>query len=218
MACFVVGITGGIASGKSLVSAMLEARGMPLVDADVVSRRLVKPGSPLLQKLGDVFGAEIFVGGRSDKPPAAEEAELDRKYLGQLVFSDPKKLERLNFIMHPAIWQACFSEISLRARGFAVVGLVAPLLLEQGASAMVDSVWVVDIPEEVQIVRLMARDRLTEDEAKQRLSVQMSRKERLGFADVIINNNCSIEETASQVDTLWREQIASRLRTASQNV
>lgn len=193
----VIGLTGGIASGKSLVSEELARRGAALVDADQVSRELTRPGSPVLAKLVEAFGPDIL---QSD-------GLLDRKGLAGRVFGDPRALERLNQITHPAIWKEIHHQLGELSQTHPVVVLVAPLLLEHGGERYVDQVWVVHVRPEVQLERLMRRDGLTAEQAEARRSAQISASERLQRADVVIDNSGSPEETVRQIESSWLHRV-----------
>lgn len=193
----VIGLTGGIASGKSLVSEELARRGAALVDADQVSRELTRPGSPVLAKLVEAFGPDIL---QSD-------GLLDRKGLAGRVFGDPRALERLNQITHPAIWKEIHHQLGELSQTHPVVVLVAPLLLEHGGERYVDQVWVVHVRPEVQLERLMRRDGLSAEQAEARRSAQISASERLQRADVVIDNSGSPEETVRQIESSWLHRV-----------
>lgn len=193
----VIGLTGGIASGKSLVSEELARRGAALVDADQVSRELTRPGSPVLAKLVEAFGPDIL---QSD-------GLLDRKGLAGRVFGDPRALDRLNQITHPAIWKEIHHQLGELSQTHPVVVLVAPLLLEHGGERYVDQVWVVHVRPEVQLERLMRRDGLSAEQAEARRSAQISASERLQRADVVIDNSGSPEETVRQIESSWLHRV-----------
>lgn len=173
---FIVGLTGGIASGKSTVAERFARRGVPVIDADALARQVVEPGQPALQRLIETFGPDILdPNGR-----------LDRERLRQRVFADPDQRRALDRIMHPAIGLAM--QQALRAAEGPYVILMVPLLVETGQHRMVNRVLVVDVPEAVQIERLMARDGSDADQAAAILAAQASRAERLAAAHDIVNN------------------------------
>ena len=187
---YVIGITGGIACGKSEVSRRLQERGLPVVDADVVARELAEPGQPLLKELAETFGDGVL---QSD-------GSLDRKRLGSLVFADRDLLEQLNALMHPAIWKECLRRLGeLRDRHPAAV-LVVPLLYEHGGEAFADTVWVVACSEEMQLQRLRERDRLTEEQAKARLRAQMPIAKKIELADHVIPNEGTLADLEREID------------------
>lgn len=190
---FVIGLTGGIACGKSAVSDYLERKQVPIVDTDVISRQLVEPGSITLNKLVEVFGDGILTstGG------------LDRKRLAKLVFSDRDMLSQLNEIMHPAIWKAALERLAVISKKSKIAVLVAPLLYEHGAEAFVDTVWAIGCDKDRQLRRLQDRDGLSLEEARQRLESQMSMEYKLERADVAIFNDGTLEKLYSYVDEAW---------------
>ncbi len=189
----VIGLTGAIASGKSTVANHLGSKGAVLVDGDVISRELVEIGKPVYRAILDEFGADLAGPG----------GELDRKKLGQLVFGNPESLLKLNAITHPAIWKEMTRQVTAAALQAPVVVMVMPLLLEHQAEALVNQVWVTDIRDEVQLQRLMERDQSSREAALQRVQSQMLPSEKRVFADVLIDNNGTLEATLAQVDAAW---------------
>ena len=189
---FVIGLTGGIACGKSEVSKRLQERGLPIVDADVVAREVVEPGTPVLSQLVEYFGDGIL----------GNDGTLDRKRLGNLVFSDRDMLEHLNAIIHPAIWKRTLEHLGELAevRHCQVAVLVAPLLLEHGAEALTDAVWVVSCSEEVQMQRLCRRDNLNESQARARLQAQMPLSSKCERADYVLENEGDLTQLDEQID------------------
>ena len=190
-----IGLTGGIASGKSTVSAMLEARGVPVVDADVVYHRLVAEDEDMRAALRDAFGAEIFL----------PDGSLDRPALGALVFADPTARERLGAIAHPRVRAAMIADLDSHAAATpppsAVCGAI-PLLFENGLEELFDVTLVVDVPVEVQVERLCARNDLDEAAARARIASQMAREERRSRADHCVDNGGSQGATEAAVDAL----------------
>lgn len=186
----VIGVTGGIASGKSLVSDYLTAQGYAIVDADIVAREVVAPGSNGLRQVAAIFGKEIV----------AENGQLNRKRLGQLVFADPQKLQTLNNILQPLIRQQIGQELhELLAQGQDFVFLVAPLLFEQHYQAMCDVIMVVTVSPEVQLQRLMNRDHLNVKQARERIAAQWPLSRKVALADVVINNDGTAAATQAQL-------------------
>jgi len=187
-----IGLTGGIASGKSTVSRMLRERGALIVDADQISREIVMPGSPVLQKIADEFGQEVLL----------ESGELNRKKLGSIIFSDEEKRLKLNAIMHPPIRAEMLRRIGQYEAEYPDKLIVAdiPLLYESNLQHMFSEVMVVYVPFPVQIARLMERDGLTESQALERIRSQMPLEDKRRLADVVIDNSGSLEETAKQLD------------------
>jgi dephospho-CoA kinase len=188
-----VGLTGGIASGKSLVAAELARLGAVVIDADVLAREVVAPGTPGLTAVVERFGAEVLDGDR-----------LDRARLGSIVFADTNARRDLERIVHPAV-RARAAELERAASPDAVVVHVIPLLVETGQQDDFDLVVVVDADPEVQVARLAARDNLPEDAARARLAAQASREERRAAADVVLSNQGSVTDLHGQIARLWPE-------------
>lgn len=185
-----IGVTGGIASGKSLVAVILKSLGAFVVDADEVYHRLIEPGMPLFERLVARWGNAILDG-----------EHLDRKKLGAIVFRKPDERRYLEEITHPAIITAI--EEQLQEAGTAPAVLVAPLLLEAGQQHLVDQIWLVIADSEVRISRLMARESFSREDALERIGSQMPDEEKMKQASEIIDNNGTPEETAQQLRKLW---------------
>jgi len=198
----VIGLTGGIASGKSTVSRMLKKLGAHIFDADIIAREIVAPGSSALREIVRAFGRDVLLPG----------GELDRSKLGRLVFGDREKLAVLNGITHPRVKAEIARRLKMLKSRSDTSNLVAvidaPLLIEAGLTGMAEEVWLVAVDEETQLKRLMDRDGLSRDEALLRLASQMPLKNKLGYADRVINNNGTEEETRRQVMELWRQLTA----------
>ena len=173
---FRVGLTGGIASGKSTAARLFEALGVPVIDTDVLAREVVAPGQPLLARIAERFGAGVL----------AADGSLDRRALRTLIFSDPAARADLEQLTHPAI-RALLEQRSAAARGEYQIHVI-PLLVETGGRDRVDRVLVVDCSEELQIRRLQARDGATLEQAREILAAQASRAARLAAADDVIEN------------------------------
>jgi dephospho-CoA kinase len=188
-----VGLTGGIASGKSLVAAELAARGAIIIDADVLARDVVEPGTPALAAIVDRFGASVL-----------SEEGLDRARLAQIVFADPLARRDLERIVHPAV-RTRAAELERAAGDAAVVVHVIPLLVETGQQEDFDLVVTVDVDHETQIKRLMARNGYSRAEAESRIAAQASREERVNAADVVLRNTGSLTQLREQIDALWAE-------------
>ena len=188
-----LGVTGNIASGKSSVCRELARRGALVVDADQLAREVVAPGSPVLEQLVGEFGEEIL---KSD-------GSLDRDYLGDLVFSDPDARQRLNAIIHPAIAGLSTQRLQELRDAAPLIIYEAPLLYEVGADARVDKVLLVTIDPEVQLARLMERDGLDEQSARQRIAAQMPQEQKADRADYLVDNSASREKTIAQIERLW---------------
>ncbi|MGI8643918.1 MAG: dephospho-CoA kinase, partial [Thermomicrobiales bacterium] len=180
---YVIGVTGGIATGKSTILAMLGDRGAVLIDADAVYHELIAPGLQLWQDLHDRFGDGIV----------GPEGNIDRKALGAIVFSDTSALEDLERLTHPAVVREI--ERRIVATTSAVVAVDAVKLSESGLGQACDQIWLVTCDEEVQRARLMARNHLSPEEAKLRLAAQPDREQHAKIADVIIDNSGALEET-----------------------
>lgn len=187
-----IGLTGGIASGKSTVSRMLKERGALIVDADQISREIVMPGSPVLQQIAEAFGSDILQG----------DGTLDRKRLGAIIFADDDKRRTLNAIMHPPIRAHMMQQMNEYETAYPQRLVVAdiPLLYESNLQHMFEEVVVVYVPETVQIKRLMQRDGISEEHAKERIASQMPLSDKRERADVVIDNSRSLEDTEKQVD------------------
>ena len=192
----ILGITGNIASGKSLVAEAFARHGAALVDADQLARQIVAPQSPVLQQLVTLFGAAILL----------ENGELNREKLGEIIFADSAARQELNRITHPAIAELAIGRLQmLKSKpGVPLIVYEAPLLFEAGAEGRVDQVLVVSIEPEIQLQRLMARDGLDEAAAKQRVDAQMPQQEKLARADYVIDNSGSVEDVLRQVGALWK--------------
>ncbi len=197
----VLGITGNIASGKSTVSKELAHRGAVVLDADQLAREVVASGSSALKKVVKLFGTEIL----------QKDGDLDRDRLGQMVFADVKVRAMLNGIIHPEIAKKSIEQLQQLRETTAAPLIIyeAPLLFEVGAENRVDKVLVVKIDPEEQIRRLMARDRLSEADARQRMNSQMQQEKKIIRADFVIDNSGTLAETQKQVDALWGELVDS---------
>ncbi len=200
---FNVGLTGGIASGKSAVASRLAELGAVIVDADVLAREVVAPGTPGLAAIEQRFGPGVL-----RTPSGADRAELDRAALGAIVFADPVARRDLEGIVHPAV-RARAGQLAAAAPAGAIVVQVIPLLVETGQLGSFDRVVVVDVDPEVQIERLARRNGLSRAEALARIGAQATRADRLAAADEVLDNSGTPEQLRSAVDDLW-----ARLRNA----
>jgi dephospho-CoA kinase len=194
---YLVGLTGGIASGKSVVGRRFAELGAVLVDADVLAREVVEPGTPGLAAIRERFGASVI----------ATDGSLDRAALGAIVFGDPAKLEQLNDITHPAIWRRAkelFDEAGA-ANPDAVVVYDVPLLAEASEKRPMrfDFIVVVDAPIETRIERMVDLRGMSRADAERRVRAQATDEERATLADAIIDSGGTIEHTLAQVDALW---------------
>ena len=194
---FLIGLTGGIASGKSTVAARLAEHGAVRVDADVIAREVVEPGTEGLAAIEREFGSSVI----------SADGTLNRPALGAIIFADGDKRAALNAITHPAVWRRAkelFAEAEA-ANQNAVVVYDVPLLAEAKANRPIqfDLVVVVDASRETRLSRLVELRGLSPEEAAQRLNSQASDAERLAIADVVIDSNGSLEQTIRQTDELW---------------
>jgi len=192
-----VGLTGGIASGKSTVSALLRELGAVVVDADRLARDVVAPGTPGLAEVVAAFGPEV----------AAEDGTLDRAALARRVFDDLAARRRLEGIVHPRVREAAAAEEAAAPPGVLVVHDI-PLLVETGQAAGFDVVVVVDVPEEVQVERMLADRGWSREEALSRIAAQAARGDRLAAATHVLDNSGTREELRDQVVALHRELTA----------
>ena len=187
-----VGLTGGIGSGKSTVSEMLAARGAVIVDADAIVREIQEPGSPVIDQLVEAFGPSVV-----DSSGA-----LDRQAMANIVFTDPDALKKLNGIVHPAVGAEMNRRVLDQRETHNVVVLDIPLLTENPREGLQARI-VVDVPEELQIARLVEFRGFSEDDARARMSRQATRAERLSKADFVVDNSGTREDLVAQVDALW---------------
>jgi dephospho-CoA kinase len=201
-----VGLTGGIASGKSTVSAMLAERGAEIIDADRIAREIVMPGLPAWCKIREHFGREILFA----------DGTIDRQALADIVFADPAKLALLNEITHPPIFERIAERLEDLAPKEVVVVLDAALLLESTLGPGTDLVVVVHSPKEIQLERLAAKG-MEPGHAEARIGAQLDPAERLNQADVVIDNDGSVEDLGRQVDELWDDLQRRLAATRSQS-
>ena len=187
-----VGLTGGIGSGKSTVSAMLAARGAHIIDADAVTRDVQQPGSPVVAAIADRFGDRVVDG----------DGGLRRADLAGIVFADPEALRDLNAIVHPAVGAEINRRVNSLASSDAVVVLDIPLLTENPRGELQGKI-VVDVPVEAQVERLVRYRGFTEPDAQARIARQSSREDRLTGADFVIDNAGAVDDLDSRVDQLW---------------
>lgn len=192
----IIGLTGSIASGKSTVAKMIVSYGLPIIDADVVARQVVEPGTPTLKKIAEAFGPEVI----------ALDGSMDRAKVGSIIFHDEEMRKTLNSIIHPAI-----REEMLRQRdefisyGEKNIFMDIPLLFESKLEHFVEKIIVVSVNKEVQLQRLMKRNGFTEEEANARIATQIPVKEKEQLADAVIHNNGPLEDTAIQLQNILYE-------------
>lgn len=187
-----IGLTGGIASGKSTVAAMFADLGVPVIDTDAIAHELVEPGQAALDEIIEEFGAGVI----------DDQRRLDRSKMRELVFADDSSRHRLEAILHPRIRAEMMSRADAAEGPYQV--LVIPLLLETGMAALVDRVLVVDCPQQLQLERLLARDPGSETTARQILAAQIGRRERLAGADDVLENADGLERLRAAVIQLDR--------------
>ncbi len=198
----VIGLTGGIGTGKSEVSLILRELGATVIEADLVGHDAYRPNTPIWREVVEAFGREIL------RPTG----EIDRKRLGAMVFSDSKALERLNGIMHPRMAEIIKNEISqLGVQGTDVVVVEAALMIEAGWDSLVDEVWVTSSPEDKIVGRLRQRNHLSDEEISRRIDSQMSFEERACHAQVIVENSGSKEELCERVASLWNSRVKGKV-------
>ena len=189
----IIGVTGGIASGKSTVTAYLRKQNIPVFDADASAHDAVRLGSPCLAKIHEIFGDEIIM----------DTGELDRKALSALVFSNKEALKKLENIIHGYVWAKAQEFIAAQKKEKIIV-LDVPLLIECGWYTSVDAVWLIKVSEEEQIKRAMERNNITEAEVRARIKAQMPFAEKQKYATIILDNSGSISSLEKQVSVALR--------------
>jgi len=186
----VIGLTGGIASGKSTVAALLAERGIPVVDADQLARDAVLPGSSGLRQIVAVFGPGVVT----------VDGTLDRAVLSEKVFSDPAARKVLEAIIHPEIKLLAEKSLEeLRSQGFPIVFYMAPLLIEAGVTGRVDEIWVVYADRETQVERVRKRDSVSREDAEKRLAAQMPMDEKRAYGRIVIDNSGDLKDLKKRV-------------------
>ena len=196
----VIGLTGGIGSGKSTVSQFLAELGAVIIDADKVGHQAFKPETEAWHDVVATFGREILTPG----------GEIDRKKLGAIVFGDPESLAKLNQIMHPRMYQMMKAQIEeYRRQGVAVVVLEAAILIEANWMPLVDEVWITVAPEAAVLERVKKQRGLAEEQTSARIRSQLSSEERIKHADVVINNDRDLDEVKAKVKEL-RERLHNK--------
>jgi len=194
-AALILGVTGGIASGKSTVAEMFQDLGVPMIDFDLLARDVVSPGQPAWEEIVNHFGSHIL----------CKDGSLDRKKLSRIVFADPQKRKALESITHPRIVDLFLSKAKalLKDHRNAIIQAVIPLLFEAGLEDLVDKIVVVYVPRRIQIERLMRRDNISLQHAEDILNAQMPIEEKLRYADFVVRNEKGLEETRRQVKIIW---------------
>ena len=196
----VIGLTGGIGTGKSEAARQLEELGALIISADQVGHEAYTVNTEAWEQVVATFGNGIL---QDDK-------EIDRRKLGGIVFSDPSQLEKLNQIMHPRMARIVSDKIeAFRGQGVDTVVVEAALLFEAGWDSLVEEVWVTDASEEIIIGRLRERNGLSEEEAKKRINSQMDRMERIGRSDFVINNSGDMAELGTTIKELWDRRVVN---------
>jgi dephospho-CoA kinase len=191
-----IGLTGGIASGKSTVANLFAEHGVPIIDTDVIARQLVQPGMPALDEIRAAFGDGVF----------DSQGQLDRASMREVVFSDASRREQLESILHPRIRDEAIAQSGATDGPYQII--VVPLLVESPMRQFMDRVLVVDCDEETQVSRLLSRDAENEDQARRILAAQASRADRLGLADDVISNDGELATTRQQVDALHEKYLS----------
>jgi dephospho-CoA kinase len=198
----VVGLTGGIASGKTFVAEILASLGAVIIDADILARQVVEPGEPAYHAVVRRFGDGIL---RPD-------GSLDRKALGRIVFSDAAARRELEGMIHPAVAELAGRRLNEeRLKGTPVVFYMVPLLFEARLASMMDEIWVVSVGEEAELARLMKREGIDREEALRKIASQMRMEEKVARADVVIDNSGAPDETERAVGVEWKK-LLTRLR------
>nr|WP_314740380.1 dephospho-CoA kinase [uncultured Haemophilus sp.] len=185
---YIVGLTGGIGSGKSTIGDLFAKLGVPVIDADVIAREVVAKGSPLLAQIAEYFGKEALT----------EDGELNRAKLRQIIFSNPNEKTWLNQLLHPAIRNEMLSQVEQSQQPYVI--LMVPLLIENNLTQLCDRILVVDVLPEIQLERATKRDKNKEETIKNIMNSQVSREERLKYADDIIDNNLPLEQGLSLIE------------------
>jgi len=191
-----IGLTGGIASGKSVAASRLRELGAVLVDADALAREVVEPGTPGLARVVEAFSASVL----------GPDGRLDRPRLGALVFGNPERLAVLNGIIHPLVRERAAALAAAAPKGAVLVQDI-PLLVETGQGANFHLVVVVDAPEDVRVRRMMEHRKMTAEEARSRMAAQATREDRLAAADVVLDNSGTKDELRDAVDRLWGHRL-----------
>ncbi|NHH89728.1 dephospho-CoA kinase [Pseudoalteromonas sp. MB47] len=195
MASWILGLTGGIGSGKSAISAMFEELGIQVVDADIVAREVVEPGSTGLEKITEHFGEEILT----------TDGSLDRAKLRAIIFADESQKQWLNNLLHPLIRESMLAQLQQATSQYVI--LVAPLLFENGLDQFCDHTLLIDVPVEVQITRTTARDNISVELAKQIIASQMPRADKQQKATDTLDNNRLLSEVKIDVQKLHEKYL-----------
>ena len=189
----VIGLTGGIGSGKSTVTQLFEKRNIPVIDTDIIARELVKQGQPALKEIIKAFGDLVI----------QDDGELDRQALAKIIFKNEHARKKLENILHPRIQKAMIEQINNMSAPYVIA--VIPLLIETQQTNHVDHILVVDCPEEIQIKRIKQRDNRDEQQIKEIMDSQVSRQKRLTAADDVIENQADISELDAKIEELHQK-------------
>ena len=195
-----IGLTGGIGTGKSLVTSFLQEQGANVINADLLGHEAYLPGTVGFEQVVSEFGEDIV----------GEDGHVDRQKLGPIVFSDPSNMDRLNAIMHPLIKDMIQTQLDdVEGKGQLIAIVEAAVLIEAGWESLFDEVWVVTADEEEIISRLASRNGLSREDSQKRINSQMTSIERSAHGDVIINNTGSVEDLKENVESLWAHRVSS---------
>lgn len=199
----IIGLTGGIGTGKSTVSRVLTGAGATIIDAVLVGHEVYQVGTATWKAVSQTFGPDILL----------PDQQIDRKKLGEIVFNDPSALAKLNAIMRPAMEVVLAERLKAASdRGDKVAVLDSATLIEAGWTSLVDEVWLVSAPKETVAQRLKERDGLSDTAINARVASQFTDHERAAKADVVIENNGTLEELTQAVEALWAERIEAKVR------
>lgn len=189
----IIGLTGGIASGKSTAAAYLKQKGAEIIDADKIAHQISKKGEKGWEKVVNEFGEKIL----------KENKEFDREKLAKIVFSDPVKRKKLESLLHPIIIDKMKKKANEYLSQAKIVVFMAPLLFETGIDEFCDQVWLIDVDKEEQVRRIISRDGINREDAINRIKSQLPPAEKVKRSDVVIDNNGSIEELKEKIDYHW---------------
>ena len=193
----IIGLTGGIGSGKSTVTKLFSSHGVPIIDADTIARQVTAPGQPALREICALFGEEMI----------DDDGQLKRRQLRKIIFSNPQKRAQLEAILHPIIQQRMLEQAAIASQHAAYTILSIPLLLESGWQQLLDRILVIDVSEQSQLQRTMQRDNIDKKTAQAIINAQINRQDRLLAADDIIDNEGSIDELQQQLQQLHQKYL-----------
>ena len=194
-----IGLTGGIGTGKSLVTSFLQDQGANVINADLLGHEAYLPGTVGFEQVVSEFGEDIV----------GTDGHVDRQKLGPIVFSDPSNMDRLNAIMHPLIKDMIQTQLDdVEGKGQLIAIVEAAVLIEAGWESLFDEIWVVTADEEEIISRLASRNGLSREDSQKRINSQMTSIERSAHGDVIINNTGSVEDLKENVESLWAQRVS----------